>query len=153
MSVEAKITELGVDIPLPPQPVGAYVPCLISGNLAITSGQLPMVEGALLYRGKLGRDFSVDEGYKAARICALNCLGVLKSTLGSLDKIKRIIKVTGFVHSENDFYDQPKVINGASELLGELFGDKGKHARSAVGVNSLPLGAAVEIEMMVELES
>lgn len=151
MSVEAKIKEAGITIPVPPKPVGAYVPCVQTGSYIYTSGQLPVMDGKLAYRGKVGRDLTLEEAYQAARICALNCLGVVKEALGSLDKVKRIVKVTGFVHSEGNFYDQPKVINGASELLGELFGEPGRHARSAIGVNALPLGAAVEIEMVVEV--
>ncbi len=153
MSVEAKIKELNITIPTPPKPVGAYVPCVRSGLHIITSGQVPVVDGKLMYKGKLGKDFTVEEGYQAARICILNCLGVVQEALGSLDKVKRVVKVTGFVNSEGNFYDQPKVINGASELLGEVFGDMGRHARSAVGVSALPLGAAVEIEMTVEVDS
>ncbi len=153
MSIIEKAQEMKITIPTPPKPVGAYVPCVKSGIHIITSGQIPVVDGQLLYKGKLGKDFSVEEGYQAARICILNCLGVVQEALGSLDKVKRIVKVTGFVHSDSEFYDQPKVINGASELLVALFGEVGRHARSAIGVNALPLGAAVEIEMMVEIDS
>lgn len=153
MSVEAKIREAGITIPVPPTPVGAYVPWVQTGTYIYTSGQLPLVEGKLAYRGKVGRDITLEEGNQAARICALNCLGVVREALGSLDRVTRIVKVTGFVHSESSFYDQPKVINGASELLVELFGEPGRHARSAIGVNALPLGAAVEVEMVVEIKT
>ena len=151
MSAEARIKELNLSIPAPPKPVAAYVPTVTTGNHIYTSGQVPLVEGKLLYKGKLGEDISVNDGYQAARICALNCLGALKEALGSLDKIQRVVKVTGFVNSPGSFSDQPKVINGASDLLVDIFGDRGRHARSAVGVSSLPLGAAVEVEMMVEV--
>ncbi len=151
MQVEEKIIEMGLTIPEPPEPVGAYVPVVRTGKLIFISGQLPLKEGKLIYRGKVGRDLEVEEGYQAARLCVLNCLGVIKKAIGSLENIKRIIKVTGYVHSEDSFYEQPKVINGASDLLGELLAEKGKHARAAVGVNSLPLGAAVEITMIVEI--
>ncbi len=152
MSIEQKALDLGLTIPNPPQPVGTYVPATRVGNMVFTSGQLPTADDKLAFRGKVGRDLTVDEGYKAAEICILNCLGVIKKEIGSLDKVKKIVKVTGFVHSDEDFYEQPKVINGASDLLSKLFDEKGKHARAAVGVNSLPLGAAVEIEIIVEIE-
>ena len=150
MSYEEKVRQMGLQIPTPPKPVGAYVPWVQTGKNIYTSGQLPVAEGKLAYRGKLGQGMTVEEGYEAARLCMLNCLGVLKEALGSLDRVARVVKVTGFVNSDASFTDQPKVVNGASELLGQIFGDRGLHARSAVGVSSLPLGAAVEIEMVVE---
>lgn len=153
MSIEKKIREMGLAVPTPPKPAGAYVPWVESGIHVFTAGQLPVAEGKLAYQGKLGRDLSVEEGYKAAHICALNCLGVLREALGSLDRVKRVVKVTGFVNSDSEFKEQPQVVNGASELLGQVFGSLGLHARSAVGVSSLPLGAAVEIEMVVEVAS
>ncbi len=151
MTVEEKLAEMGLSLPTPPKPVGAYVPFVESGNLVFTSGQLPTAEGKLAYQGQVGKDLSLEEGYEAARVCALNCLGVLKEALGSLDRVARVVKVTGFVNSGAGFQQQPQVVNGASELLGALFGSRGLHARAAVGVSSLPLGAAVEVEMLVEV--
>lgn len=152
MSVEAKLQELGITIPGAAKPVAAYVPAVRSGNLVFVSGQLPMVSGELKCKGVLGRDVNIEEGYLAARICAVNCLAAIKTVEPDLNKIRRIVKVTGFVNSLLEFGDQPKVINGASELLQAVFGDKGIHARAAVGTSGLPLGAAVEVEMIVELE-
>jgi len=123
------------------------------GNLVMTSGQVPIAEGAVKYHGKVGKDLSEEEGKEAAKLCALNCLGAIKSVIGSLDKIKRVVKLTVFVNSADGFTAQPKVANGASEFIGEIFGEAGKHTRSAVGVSELPLNSAVEIEMMVELSS
>ena len=151
MSPEEKIKSLGLTIPPALQPLAAYVPSVKSGSYIYTSGQLPMVAGELKYIGKLGQELTIEEGYEAAKICALNCLGAVKSIIGSLDEIVRIVKLTGFVSSGQGFTGQPKVINGASDILGEIFGDKGRHARSAVGVYELPLGAAVEIEMIIEV--
>ena len=151
MSAEEKIKSLGLTLPPAPRPVAAYVPAVKSGSYIYTSGQLPMVSGELQYIGKLGQELSVEDGYEAAKICALNCLGAVKSITGSLDEVVRVVKLTGFVNSSEGFIAQPKVINGASDLLGEIFGEKGRHARSAVGVSELPLGAAVEIEMIVEV--
>ena len=121
------------------------------GTLVFTSGQLP-TENGVLRKGKLGKDITVEEGYEAARIAALNCLAVVKSLAGSLDRVERVVKVVGFVNCTPDFEAQPKVINGASELLGQVFGDAGLHARSAVGVSSLPLGACCEVELIVRLK-
>lgn len=151
MKIEAKLKSMGLELPEVPKPVAAYVPAIKEGDLVFTSGQIPLVNGELKYKGKVGKDFTEAEGYAAAKICALNCLSVIKSQIGSLDNIKQIIKVVGFVNSADDFYMQPKVINGASEFLGELFGEKGQHARSAVGVNALPLNATVEVEMIVKI--
>ncbi|WP_066632609.1 RidA family protein [Desulfolucanica intricata] len=152
MSVEEKIKTLGLSIPQAPKPVAAYIPAVKTGDYIYTSGQLPLVEGELKYKGKLGRDLSVEEGYEAAKICALNCLGIIKSMVESLDDIEKIVKLTGFVNSSEGFTEQPKVINGASLLLAQIFGDKGTHARSAVGVSELPLGAAVEVEIIVKVK-
>ncbi|NPV26661.1 MAG: RidA family protein [Firmicutes bacterium] len=151
MSYEEKLKELGLEIPKVPQPVAAYVPGVKVGNLVYTSGQLPMVQGQLQFSGRLGENLSVEEGYQAARICALNCLAVVKSLAGSLETVERIVKVTGFVNSAPDFTQQPQVLNGASELLAQIFGGAGQHARSAVGVNTLPLQAPVEVEIIVKL--
>ena len=152
MSIEARLKELGIEVPSPAKPVAAYIPGLQSGQLVFTSGQLPMQDGQLKYKGLLGQDLGVEDGYKAAEICALNCLGVVKSIIGDLDRVKRIVKITGFVACTPEFVDHPKVINGSSELMQRIFGQKGQHARAAVGMASLPLGAAVEVEMIVEVE-
>ncbi len=149
MKIEEKLKSLGIELPEAAAPAGAYVPALRAGNQAFTSGQVPLVRGELHHKGKLGQEATIEQGYEAARICALNCLAALKGLLGDLDKVKRVLKVTGFVNSAPDFTAQPKVINGASELLGQLFSEG--HARSAVGVAALPLDAMVEVEMIVEL--
>lgn len=148
MSIEERLSELGIVLPEPPAPAAAYVPGIIAGRLAFVSGQLPSVEGQLAAAGKLGRDLTVEEGQAAARIAAINCLGVLKALLGSLDRVEKIVKVTGYVQSADDFCDQHLVVNGASQLLQDVFGSRGQHARAAVGVNSLPLNAACEIELI-----
>ncbi|WP_366924766.1 RidA family protein [Metallumcola ferriviriculae] len=152
MSYEEKIKELGLTIPEAPKPVAAYVPAVKVDSYVYTSGQIPFVNGELKFKGKVGRDIKLEQGYEAAKTCALNCLAVIKGQIGSLDNIDRIVKVTGFVNSAPNFTDQPKVINGASELLGDIFGDKGQHARAAVGVNELPVDAAVEVEMVVKIK-
>lgn len=133
MTAETKLEQLGLTLPAVPAPVAAYVPGAADGTLVFTSGQLP-TENGVLRKGKLGKDMTVEEGYEAARIAALNCLAVVKSLAGSLDRVERVVKVVGFVNCTPDFEAQPKVINGASELLGQVFGDAGLHARSAVGV-------------------
>jgi enamine deaminase RidA (YjgF/YER057c/UK114 family) len=152
VNVEKRLTELGIILPEAPRPLAAYVPAVSSGNLLFVSGQLCLVNGELSHKGPVGREVSLEQGYQAARIAAINSLAIVKQELGSLDRVKRVVKVVGYVASEPDFYNQPKVVNGASELLGEVFGDQGRHARSAVGVNSLPLNAPVEIEVIVEFE-
>ncbi len=152
MSFEAKIKELGLTMPEAPKPVAAYVPAVKVEDYVYTSGQIPFVNGELKFKGKLGKDMTLEQGYEAAKVCALNCLAVIKGQIGSLDNIKQIVKVTGFVSSASGFNDQPKVINGASELLGEIFGEHGQHARAAVGVNELPVDAAVEVEMIVKVK-
>lgn len=149
MSVEKKLSELGITLPVAPKPVAAYVPAVKSGNLVFVSGQVPLVDGKLDHKGLAGKDVSVEKAQEAARIAAINCLAVLK-TMVDLDQVARIVKLTGFVASPHEFTDQPKVINGASELLVQVFGDAGQHARAAVGVSALPLGATVEVEMIVE---
>jgi enamine deaminase RidA (YjgF/YER057c/UK114 family) len=149
--VEARLQEMGLAVPTPAKPVAAYVPTMRTGNLVFTAGQVPFVNGELRYRGKLGREITIEQGYDSARICALNCLGALKAEIGDLDRVRRVVKVVGFVASADGFTDQPKVINGASELLVAAFGEAGKHARSAVGVAELPLGCPTEVEMVVEV--
>ncbi|PID56226.1 MAG: hypothetical protein CR986_10375 [Ignavibacteriae bacterium] len=149
--IEEKLKELGFTVPEVPKPLASYIPANQSGNLIFTAGQLPVVNGELKYKGKLGSEVTTEEGQKSAEICTINCLSVIKSLIGDLDKIKKIVKVTVFVNSSNGFTDQPKVANGASDLLVKVFEEKGKHARSAVGVNELPINAATEIEMIVEV--
>ncbi|GGP12294.1 RidA family protein [Nonomuraea glycinis] len=151
MSPEQKIADLGLTLPEVVAPLAAYVPTVRTGDLVYTSGQLPMVEGKLHQTGKLGVDLGVDEGRAQARICALNAVAALKAEIGDLAKVKRIVKVVVFVASAPGFTEQPQVANGASDLLGEVFGDAGKHARSAVGVAALPLDAPVEVELIAEV--
>ena len=140
-----------IEIPPSPMPGGLYTPVIQTGNLLYVSGQTPTRNGKLLFQGKLGRDFSVEEGQEAARIAILNCLALIKDYLGDLEKIKHFVQVIGYVRSAEEFGNQPAVMNGASGLLLELFGDKGGHARLALGTNELPGGAAVEVTCIVEL--
>ena len=149
--IEEKINQMGIEIPEAAKPLAAYIPALKVGNLIMTSGQVPVSNGVIKFQGKLGKDLSEDEGKEAAKLCAINCLSAVKSLIGNLDKIKRVVKLTVFVNSSTGFTAQPKVANGASEFIVEVFGDIGKHVRSAVGVNELPLNSAVEIEMVVEV--
>ncbi|MBM7416970.1 MULTISPECIES: RidA family protein [Nocardiaceae] len=150
MGVTEKLAELGLTLPPVVPPVASYVPAVRSGDHVFTSGQLPMVDGALTATGKVGAEVSAEDATAAARVCALNALAAIDALVG-IDSVVRIVKVVGFVASAPGFTGQPGVINGASNLLGELFGDAGIHARSAVGVAELPLGAAVEVEMIVEV--
>lgn len=151
MTPEEKLTELGLTLPEVVKPVAAYVPAVRTGNLVYTSGQVPIVDGKPAGTGKLGAEVSLEQGYEMARICALNALAALKAEVGDLSKIVRIVKVVVFVASDPSFTDQPKVGNGASELLGEVLGEAGKHARSAVGVAALPLNVPVEVELIAEV--
>ena len=150
--IEEKIKELGFELPETAKPVAAYIPALISGDLVFTAGQIPFVKGELQYKGKVGAELTLEDGQRAAEICALNCLAAIKGVIGDLNKIERIVKLTVFVNNIDGYGDQPKVANGASELVGQIFGEIGKHARSAVGVNGLPLNAPVEIEMIVKMK-
>ncbi len=149
--IEQKIIDLGFLLPETAKPLAAYIPAVQSGNLVFTSGQLPMIAGTLAETGKVGGSVSPERAKELATVCALNALAAVKTVIGDLDKIKRIVKVVGFVSSVPEFSAQPSVVNGASEFLGEVFGDKGIHARSAVGVTVLPLDAPVEIELIVEV--
>lgn len=151
--VEARIAELGLTLPEVVPPLAAYQPAVRSGAYVYTAGQLPMVKGKLPLTGKVGAEVSAEQAKELASVCALNALAAVKSVVGDLDKIARIVKVVGFVASAPDFTAQPGVLNGASELLGEILGDKGIHARSAVGVAVLPLDAPVEVEIQVEIAS
>jgi enamine deaminase RidA (YjgF/YER057c/UK114 family) len=150
--IKARIAELGISLPSGAAPVANYVPYVISGNLVFVSGQVTVGPNGLEYVGIVGKDFDVEQGRKAARLCALNIIGQLdKATSGDLDRIKRIVKVTGFVNAVPGFDKHPEVVNGASDLLVEVFGDAGKHARAAVGAGSLPRNVAVEVEAIAEL--
>jgi len=151
MDVEKRLKELGIALPEPPKPVANYVPAVRVGTLLFVSGHGPYHDGKTILSGKLGKELTIEEGYKTARNVALNCLASTKSTLGDLNKVKRVVKLLGMVNCTEDFKDQPKVINGASDLLVEIFGEAGRHARSAVGMQSLPNGIPVEIEMILEL--
>lgn len=152
MSIEARLAELGIALPEPAAPVAAYVPVVVAGGLAHVSGQLPFVDGRLV-TGRLGEDVSLEDGAAAARACALMILAQAKAALGSLDRVERVVKLGAFVNSAGTFTDQPKVANGASELMAEVFGEAGRHARSAVGVSVLPLGAAVEVDAILAVAS
>ena len=149
-SIEQKLSELNLSLPEVATPAGSYLPVIISGNLVFTAGQLPLIDGKLMATGKLGAEIKVEQGAEMAQRCALNALAAVKSVLGDLDRVTQIVKVVGFVSSVPEFSSQPAVINGASEFLQQVFGDVGKHARSAVGVAVLPLDAPVEIELIVE---
>ena len=148
--IDARLKELGIVIPEVATPVASYVPAQVTGNLLYTAGQLPFFDGALIATGKVGGEVSPTDAIELARVCTLNALAAAQSVLGSLDRVKQIVKVNGFVASTPDFIGQPGVLNGASELLGEIFGDIGKHARAAVGVAVLPLDAPVEVELILE---
>ena len=151
-SYETKLESLGLSLPPIPNPVAAYIPAKQAGKLVFTAGQLPMVNGELISKGLLGIDVEVEEANNAARICTLNALAAIKGVIGDLDRIKQIVRVVGYVASVPTFTQQPAVVNGASELLLEVFGEAGKHARSAVGMAVLPLNASVEIELTIEIE-
>ena len=150
--VESRINELKLSLPDVPKTVASYIPAKQTGNLVFTAGQLPMLNGELISKGLLGQDVEIEEANKAARICTLNALAAIKGVIGDLDRIKQIVRVVGYVASVPTFTQQPAVVNGASELLLEVFGENGKHARSAVGMAVLPLNASVEIELTVEVE-
>ncbi len=152
MRVEAKLKELGLELPPTPTPAANYVGAVRTGNLLFVSGHGPTKDGRFAYIGKVGKDLSVEQGYEAARVVTLNCLASAKSVLDDLDRIKRVVKLLGMVNCTEDFGEQPKVINGASDLLVQLFGESGRHARSAVGMQALPFGIAVEIEMIFEVD-
>ena len=151
MSAEENLKKLNINLPKAPDPVGAYVASKIVGNLVFISGQLPLNSEGKLIKGKVGEELSLEQGQECAKFCALNLLAQLKKISGSLNKVKGCVKITGYVNSIDSFVDQPKVINGASDLISSIFGEKGKHTRAAVSVNSLPLGAAVEVEGIFEI--
>ena len=152
MSFESKIKNLGIILPNAPDPVGSYVATKITGKLLYISGQLPIGPKGEIIKGKIGKDLSLEDGQKASRYCVINILSQVKKSLGGdLTKVKNCVKITGFVNSTDDFIDQPKVINPASEILSSVFGENGKHTRAAVSTNSLPLGVAVEIDAIFEI--
>ena len=151
--IETRLKELGLDLPPVPKPLGAYVPAVRTGNLVYISGQGATLDGKLLYEGYVGAELTQEQGYECAKMCGLNALSILKGEIGSLDNVKRIVKVLGFVKSSAGFDRQPLVINGFSELMVAVFGDAGKHARSAVSCNELPFGTPVEVEMIVEVKA
>jgi enamine deaminase RidA (YjgF/YER057c/UK114 family) len=150
MTWSDRLAELGIELPAVVPPVAAYVPAVRTGNLVYTAGQLPMQSGKLPQTGKVGAEVSPEDGKAMARVCALNALAAVNSLVG-IDAVTRVVKVVGFVASAPGFHGQPSIVNGASDLLGEVFGDAGAHARSAVGVSELPLDAAVEVELIVEV--
>src|SRR3990172_3108302 len=152
MKAEAKLAELGLQLPTAPAPIANYVRAVRVGNLLFVSGHGPTRDGKYLFTGKLGTDLPVDDGYKAAQLVCLNCLASVREALGDLDRVKRVVKLLGMVNSAPDFGQQPEVINGASDLLVQLYGEAGRHARSAVGMGALPRGISVEIEMILEVE-
>jgi enamine deaminase RidA (YjgF/YER057c/UK114 family) len=151
MSFEQKLRELGLDLPSPPKPVATYVPAVQAGELLFVSGVLPLRDGKLVLEGKLGRDLTEAQGYEAARIALLNALAIIRQELGSLDRVKKVVRLTGFVASADSFVQHPAVLNGASELLVRVFGQAGQHARVTVGTAALPLNAPVEIDLIVQV--
>ena len=147
--IEEKIKSLGITLPTPPTPAGSYIPAIKTGNLLFISGQIPMENGKVLFTGKV-TDNNLETAQKSARMCAINLLAQMKRELGSLDKVTKIVRLSGFVNSDAEFYQHPKVINAASDLFFEIFGDKGKHSRIAVGVACLPLNSMTEIDAVIE---
>ena len=150
--IDEKLALLNIILPSPPKPIGSYVPVVITGKLVFVSGQIPIKDGKVAFLGKVPKDISVDETQKAAKLCIINALAHLKNELGSLDRISKIVRVSGFVNSTPEFIDQPKVINAASDLLYEIFGSKGQHSRIAIGVTSLPQNSCVEIDIIAEID-
>lgn len=152
-AIDARLSDLGIDLPTAAAPAANYVPFVRTGNQLFISGQIPLKDGEIVYKGQLGDRISVEDGQAGARLCAINLIAQMRAALdGDLDRVRRVVKLVGFVNSANGFGDQPKVVNGASDLMVEVFGDKGRHARSAVGVAGLPFGVAVEVEAIVEVD-
>ncbi|HSB57714.1 MAG TPA: RidA family protein [Nitrosopumilaceae archaeon] len=151
--IDEKLDKLGITLPTPPKPVASYIPVVKTGNLIFVSGQIPIIDGKVAYCGKVTKDLSIEDAQRAARLCVINALAQLKSELQNLDKISKIVRLSGFVNSPPDFIEQPKVINGASDLLYDIFEKKGQHTRIAVGVSSLPLNSAVEIDLIAEFNT
>ncbi|GLQ07684.1 RidA family protein [Sneathiella chinensis] len=151
-TIDARLAELGIDLPEAAAPAANYVPYVVSGNLVYVSGQVPVVNGQIGYQGKVGAEYTTEEGAEVARVCGLNIIAQVKAACGGdLDRVQRVVKLGGFVNCVDGFAEQPVVINGASDLMVEVFGDKGRHARFAVGTNALPRNAAVEIDAVVEI--
>ncbi|MDH2907181.1 MAG: RidA family protein [Candidatus Nitrosotalea sp.] len=148
--IEENLASRGILLPTPPKPAGSYIPVVRTGNLIFVSGQIPMKDGQVQFKGQVPTSISIEDAQKAAKLCITNVLAQLKAEIGTLDKITRIVRVSGFVNSSPEFYEHPKIINSASDLLFEIFGEKGKHTRIAVGVASLPLNSAVEIDLVAE---
>ena len=154
MSAEAKLKELGIDLPPPPAATANYVQFVREGELLFVAGQGPFDEGGqIVYGGCVGKDISVEDGYRSARLCAINCLAHVKAALGSLDNVSRVVSLRGFVTCAEDFHDHPRIINGASDLMVEIFGDSGRHVRTAIGTNALPFNIATEVDMIVAVKS
>ena len=153
MEPTGKLKELGIILPEPVAAMGSYVPAVLAGDLLFVAGHPPVEKGKIKFRGKVGKDITIDEGRQAAELCMINCLVSAQAALGNLDRIERAVKVTGYVNSLDDFEKQPDVINGASDLLEKIWGDKGQHARAAVGANSLPANIAVEVEVIFKVKS
>lgn len=151
MSPEEKLKELGITLPEAPKPLGFYLPAVRAGEFLFLSGMLPVKEGRLLYKGKVGKEISLEEAREAAKATLINALSVIKGEIGDLDKIKRIVRLSGYVASAPEFDQQPSVLNAASEILSEIFGDKGLHSRIAIGVSELPMGSPIEIELIVQV--
>ena len=147
--IEEKLTTLGIKLPIPPTPAGSYVPAIKTGNLLFISGQIPIEEGKVIFTGKVTED-NLETAKKSAKMCAINILAQIKRELGSLDKVTKVVRLSGFINSDTEFYQHPKVINAASDLFFEIFGDKGKHSRVAVGVACLPLNSMTEIDAVIE---
>lgn len=153
MNAELRLAELGLKLPDPPQPIGSYVPAQAAGDLLFLSGTTCYVDGELLHKGRLGADLTVEQGYAAARQTALNLLGIIKSIVGDLDRVERVVKLNGYVNSALDFDRQPEVINGASDLLVSVLGERGRHARTSIGVSDLPGHIPVEIELVIQVRA
>ena len=153
MSPEEKLADLEITLPEAPAAVANYVPWIQTGNLLMTSGQLPWLDGEIQYAGKCGGDLSVEEGYEAARLCAINAIAQLKAAIGDLSRISKIVRLEGNVHSAAGFQGQPQVLNGASDLIFAVFGERGRHTRTALGINEMPLNAAVQLSLFAEVES
>jgi len=149
--IEERLKELGIVLPSPPKPAGSYIPVVVTGNLVFVSGQIPMESGQMKYQGKVPDIQSIQNAQNASKLCIINALSQLNAHFGTLENIEKIVRISGFVNSEESFIDHPKVLNTASELLVDIFGESGKHSRIAIGVSSLPLNATVEIDMIVEI--
>jgi enamine deaminase RidA (YjgF/YER057c/UK114 family) len=152
VDIYQKLKELNISIPQLQPPAGSYIPGIISGNLVFVSGQTPTEQGELAFKGKVGRELNIQEGYEAAKLACLNCLAELKYVVGDLNRIKRVVKINGYVNATSDFGNEPQVVNGASDLVIAIWGENGQHARAAIGVADLPGGAPVEIELTAEIQ-